>query len=128
MLRDVFHLSKTHRKGFARMEMATQARKPGDRTFVGYLRSDDVLVALRQPGARGRHSHRRHLRGDGPRRNRLPLRSREIEEMARCALEVLSDPAKAQAMGERGRERARKCFSRDRVIGQYEDLYRELLR
>lgn len=51
----------------------------------------------------------------------------DIEEMARCAIEVLSDPVKAQAMGDHGRERALKCFSRDRIIGQYEDLYRELL-
>lgn len=48
LLRDVFHLSKIHRKGFARMEMSTQARKPADRTFEDYLRSDDVRGALRQ--------------------------------------------------------------------------------
>ncbi len=48
LLRDVFHLSKIHRKGFARMEMTTQARKPGGRTFEEYLQSNEVLQALRQ--------------------------------------------------------------------------------
>jgi glycosyltransferase involved in cell wall biosynthesis len=51
----------------------------------------------------------------------------DIEEMARCAIEVLSDPAKAQIMGEEGRARALNCFSRERIIGQYEELYRGLL-
>ena len=51
LLRDVFHLSKTHRKGFARMEMTTQARKPADPIFEDYLRSSDVLQALRQADA-----------------------------------------------------------------------------
>jgi len=48
LLRDVFHLSKIHRTGFARMEMTTQARKPEDRAFEDFLRSDDVLAALRR--------------------------------------------------------------------------------
>ena len=51
LLRDVFHLSKTHRTGFARMEMTTTARKPADRTFEDYLRSNDVMVALHQADA-----------------------------------------------------------------------------
>lgn len=56
LLRDVFHLSKIHRKGFARMEMVTQARKPAERTFAEYLHSGEVRNALSQAD---------HALGDG---------------------------------------------------------------
>jgi hypothetical protein len=46
LLRDVFYLSKIHRKGFARMEMVTQARKPSERSFHDFLLSEDIQSAL----------------------------------------------------------------------------------
>jgi sugar transferase (PEP-CTERM/EpsH1 system associated) len=40
---------------------------------------------------------------------------------------VFEHPAEARRMGERGRERVRKEFSIDAMIGGYEQIYRELL-
>ena len=62
LLRDVFYLSKTHRTGFARMEMTTTARKLSDRTLEDYLRSDDVLNALRQADVALADGHKSEFR------------------------------------------------------------------
>lgn len=51
----------------------------------------------------------------------------DTDTMAACAVEVLTDPEKAREMGARGRERAYRLFSRDRIVDQYEALYREVL-
>ena len=50
----------------------------------------------------------------------------DIEAMARCAIEILTDPARAEEMGRRGRERAVRLFSKDKIVVQYEQLYEEL--
>jgi len=50
----------------------------------------------------------------------------DIETMASCAVEVLSDPDKAAEMGRRGSERARRLFSREKIVSEYEALYQEL--
>lgn len=50
----------------------------------------------------------------------------DIETMARYAVELLSDEAKAKAMGRRGREIALEKFSRERIVSEYEALYNEL--
>lgn len=50
-----------------------------------------------------------------------------IEAMAGRAIEILSNPETARAMGRAGRERALRLFDRERIVDQYEELYRELL-
>jgi N-acetyl-alpha-D-glucosaminyl L-malate synthase BshA len=52
----------------------------------------------------------------------------DIDTMALYAIEVLTDPVKAAAMGRAGRERALSKFSRDLIVGQYEAVYDEALR
>ncbi len=47
--------------------------------------------------------------------------------MARHAIELLTDRAKAAEMGRKGRERALGHFSRDEIVDQYESLYCELV-
>ncbi|MBI1321514.1 MAG: N-acetyl-alpha-D-glucosaminyl L-malate synthase BshA [Candidatus Hydrogenedens sp.] len=47
----------------------------------------------------------------------------DIEAMAACAIDILTDPAKAKAMGAAGREFALANFSRDTIVSQYEMLY-----
>lgn len=51
----------------------------------------------------------------------------DIESMARRAVELLTEPDRAAEMGRRGRERAAARFSRESIVTQYEDLYRECL-
>ena len=51
----------------------------------------------------------------------------DIDAMARYGVEILSDPQRAREMGKRGRERAIQEFSPDRIVGEYEALYGELI-
>lgn len=51
----------------------------------------------------------------------------DIEHMAQCAIEILSDEAKAKEMGRRGQIRALSDFRRDDMVDQYEALYEEVL-
>jgi glycosyltransferase involved in cell wall biosynthesis len=51
----------------------------------------------------------------------------DTETMAARAIEVLTDETRARDMGRRGRERVISHFSKERIVGQYEDLYRELI-
>ena len=51
----------------------------------------------------------------------------DIDTMALYAVEILTDDAKAEQMGRRGRERALSLFSKDLIVDQYESLYHELL-
>lgn len=51
----------------------------------------------------------------------------DIEAMAGHAVELLLDPAKAHAMGERGKVVARERFNKDDRVAEYEALYEELL-
>ena len=51
----------------------------------------------------------------------------DIEAMARCAIEILTDPARAEEMGRRGRERAMELFGKEKIVVEYEQLYGELL-
>lgn len=46
LLREVFHLDKIHRTGFARMTMATEARKPEKHSFQEFLRSAGAIQGL----------------------------------------------------------------------------------
>lgn len=50
----------------------------------------------------------------------------DIEQMTRCALEILTDESKAKAMGERGQERALSGFRRDDSVDQYIEVYEEV--
>jgi len=50
----------------------------------------------------------------------------DIESMAARAIDILTDDAKAREMGRRGRERVITHFAKDKIVGQYEDLYREV--
>ncbi len=52
---------------------------------------------------------------------------RGVEAMAAKALEILTDPAKREAMGRAGRERALSHFCSDKIIPLYEQLYRRVL-
>ena len=52
----------------------------------------------------------------------------DIDAMAACAIDVLTNPTKAEQMGEKGKERAYRLFSRDNIVCQYEELYSEVLR
>jgi N-acetyl-alpha-D-glucosaminyl L-malate synthase BshA len=47
--------------------------------------------------------------------------------LARAAESLIADPTRRTAMGEAGRTRAAALFSADRIVGQYEDYYRQLL-
>ncbi len=51
----------------------------------------------------------------------------DIESMAYCSVQVLSSEAKARELGHNARLRAVSLFSRDRIVSQYEALYREIL-
>ena len=51
----------------------------------------------------------------------------DIESMARRAIDILSHPAKGREMGLRGRERAVRLFSRDKIVAEYEALYQRVL-
>ena len=51
----------------------------------------------------------------------------DIEGMARYGVEILTNPEAAREMGISGREHALKHFSPDKIVGQYEALYDELL-
>jgi L-malate glycosyltransferase len=50
----------------------------------------------------------------------------DIDAMTACAIEILTDEAKAREMGRKGRERAMKQFRRDDIVAQYENLYAEM--
>jgi glycosyltransferase involved in cell wall biosynthesis len=47
-------------------------------------------------------------------------------ELARAIRELLDDPVKRFTMGQAGKERVRAEFSLDRMISQYDALYRSL--
>ena len=51
----------------------------------------------------------------------------DIDAMAARAIEILTQPETAQAMGRRGRERVIRSFSQDAIVDQYEALYHELV-
>lgn len=51
-----------------------------------------------------------------------------IDDMARFAIEILTDKERAAEMGRKGRERALRLFAKDKIVGQYEALYQELLK
>ena len=54
--------------------------------------------------------------------------SKKSSALAGAVLGLLKNPAKAQALGERGREKVRKDFVLERMIDQYEELYLSLAR
>lgn len=51
----------------------------------------------------------------------------DTDTMAERAIEILTDPDLAKALGRAGRKRARERFPEDAIVGQYEQLYRELV-
>lgn len=51
----------------------------------------------------------------------------DIDAMARCALQVLSDPALATEMGRNGRAHVLRHFPRETIVSQYEALYEDAL-
>jgi N-acetyl-alpha-D-glucosaminyl L-malate synthase BshA len=51
----------------------------------------------------------------------------DVDDMARCALSLLRDPAKWQAMSDAAALDARERFSQDTIVGQYEALYESTL-
>lgn len=51
----------------------------------------------------------------------------DVEGMAARAVEILADPAKREAMGRAGRERALRHFCSENIIPMYERLYHRVL-
>lgn len=51
----------------------------------------------------------------------------DIDMMARHAIEILTDADLAREMGLQGRQRAEELFGKDKIVLEYENLYRELL-
>jgi N-acetyl-alpha-D-glucosaminyl L-malate synthase BshA len=51
----------------------------------------------------------------------------DIEEMARCAVEILGDESRLRAMGKRARQVAEEKFGASKIIPQYEQFYREMI-
>jgi N-acetyl-alpha-D-glucosaminyl L-malate synthase BshA len=51
----------------------------------------------------------------------------DIERMARAALDIITDEARRERLGARGREIAISNFTTDRIIPQYERLYERLI-
>lgn len=51
----------------------------------------------------------------------------DIEHMAQCAIELLTNETLANEMGLRGQERALTGFRRDDMVAQYEALYEDVL-
>jgi N-acetyl-alpha-D-glucosaminyl L-malate synthase BshA len=52
---------------------------------------------------------------------------RNVAEMSKRSLEILSDPLLRRDMGERARQTARARFSSTKIIAQYEQYYRHVL-
>jgi L-malate glycosyltransferase len=50
----------------------------------------------------------------------------DVDGLAKAAVEILRDEGKAQAMGAAGRRRAEEMFDVDRVVPQYEALYKRV--
>jgi N-acetyl-alpha-D-glucosaminyl L-malate synthase BshA len=51
----------------------------------------------------------------------------DVKAMASSLDELILSPAKARELGERGRQRAEQLFTADRVVPQYEALYRRVV-
>ncbi len=51
----------------------------------------------------------------------------DVETMARCAVEILSDEARLSAMGKAARASAQSRYCASRIIPRYEGYYREVL-
>lgn len=51
----------------------------------------------------------------------------DIDTMARCAIEILSDESNLRAMGKQARRSAQSRFCASRIIPQYENYYRSVL-
>ncbi len=52
----------------------------------------------------------------------------DIDAMVRHGVEILTDPEAAKAMGRRGRAHVLAHFPKDRIVGEYEAVYEEVLR
>ncbi len=51
----------------------------------------------------------------------------DAQALSEAILTLLNDPARAEAMGQAGRERVSKCFSLTRMVRETEQIYEELL-
>ena len=51
---------------------------------------------------------------------------RNSDEIARCIIEIFSDPKKAKKMGELGRKRVKENFSIEKMVKETEDVYKNL--
>jgi glycosyltransferase involved in cell wall biosynthesis len=52
---------------------------------------------------------------------------RDTRALAQAILDLLEDSTRCQSMGEAGRRRVERCFSRETFIKAHEKLYRELM-
>jgi glycosyltransferase involved in cell wall biosynthesis len=60
-------------------------------------------------------------------RTGLLFRVGDVEAMSEGAIRLLSDETKSREFGRRGREAAISRFSTERIIPQYEALYRDMI-
>ncbi|MBV8207845.1 MAG: N-acetyl-alpha-D-glucosaminyl L-malate synthase BshA [Acidobacteria bacterium] len=51
----------------------------------------------------------------------------DVEDMARCAVEILRDEDRLRAMGRRARHSAEEKFGAEKIIPQYEAFYQEMI-
>ena len=51
----------------------------------------------------------------------------DVEGMSAVVMQLLADEERRRAVGLRARERAKKAFGRDKIVGEYVALYEELL-
>jgi glycosyltransferase involved in cell wall biosynthesis len=51
----------------------------------------------------------------------------DVEGMSGVVVDLFNDEERRRAMGLKGRERAKKDFGKDKVVGEYVSLYESLL-
>ncbi len=49
------------------------------------------------------------------------------QSLANAVIEILSDPERAREMGRAGRRRVMRLFDQDKILDQYEKLYKRML-
>jgi glycosyltransferase involved in cell wall biosynthesis len=50
-----------------------------------------------------------------------------VEGLAAAAARIINDPSEGERLGRRGREIAAARFSTEKIIPQYEELYRKVI-
>jgi len=101
---DIFLLSSTQEGISLTLLEAMAASIPVVATYVG---GNPEVVAHGQTG--------------------LLVPAKDPQKMADAIMEILNDPDKARRMGEAGRKRVEEKFCLERMVAEYEEVYREVL-